>query len=607
MKIEKLISVLLPTYKEDTNIFYEALSSIINQSYSNLEILILMDFKDEDKIKIIKNMNDKRIKLIINDTNLGIVENLNNGLKLACGEYIARMDADDISINTRLAEQVEFLEKNNFGLVGCAIEPFDVNGSYNPIYYPQNTEDCYFSLNYFGCMAHPTWLGKKEVFLNLNGYRNILYTEDLDFLLRCRSESILIGNCDKVLLKYRLSNNSISRKFNIDQYILTNFLLEYYKKNLKMTYDSYKDFINSSHFEKKKKKYLKYLNSKKIFKILNLSIVWKKIKSKVFCEILNNKYYYKVYKKLFRRNLQKYIGNYDVKLEKADVFFLGSADYSNIGDLAISEATCQYIVSKGYTITEIPLHSFNLYKKQLSKFISKDSIIVLQGGGNLGIDYFEAEKNRRYVLKRYFKNKIYIFPCSIHYSKTFKGITEFKKSQKIYNRCKNLSILARDEKSLEIMKNAYKKCHVLYFPDIVLSYKSDIRYSIRKNVGVCLRNDSEKSNFIIDDFLEYETFDNVYYKNNIFPFEREKIVFEQLCKIAKYNCVITDRLHIMIFCYLTNTPCLAIDNSNHKIKNLFNKISSTNFIFMDLEITEFLEKIKHLVPSKGENKLPIIF
>src|SRR3989338_4267706 len=90
----------------------DAVESILNQTYENFEFIIVDDASVDNSWDYLKNLNDHRIKLIKNKKNLGLAASLNKALKVAKGNYIARMDADDISLPTRFEEQVNYLQKN---------------------------------------------------------------------------------------------------------------------------------------------------------------------------------------------------------------------------------------------------------------------------------------------------------------------------------------------------------------------------------------------------------------------------------------------------------------------------------------------------------------
>lgn len=113
-----LISVVMPTHNNQ-NTIKEAINSILSQTYKNFEFIIINDGSIDDTEKIIKSFKDKRIKYLENKTNKGISFSLNKGIKTAEGKYIARMDADDISLPQRLKIQIAFMEKNkNIGVCG---------------------------------------------------------------------------------------------------------------------------------------------------------------------------------------------------------------------------------------------------------------------------------------------------------------------------------------------------------------------------------------------------------------------------------------------------------------------------------------------------------
>ena len=108
-----LVSVIIPCYNAEKYV-EEAVRSIMTQTYKNIEILVTEDCSTDNTLKILKNLEkeDSRIKVIQNKKNLKIVKSLNNMINIAQGKYIARMDADDISLPERIEKQVRFMEEN---------------------------------------------------------------------------------------------------------------------------------------------------------------------------------------------------------------------------------------------------------------------------------------------------------------------------------------------------------------------------------------------------------------------------------------------------------------------------------------------------------------
>ena len=130
-----LVSVIIPVYNVEKYV-KEAIKSIQNQTYENLEIIVIYDGSIDDTYNIVEKLakEDNRIKLYKNEKNLKIVKTLNRALSLANGEYISRMDGDDISAPDRIEKKVKFLEENKeFDLVGCQVEVVNENDTF--LYY----------------------------------------------------------------------------------------------------------------------------------------------------------------------------------------------------------------------------------------------------------------------------------------------------------------------------------------------------------------------------------------------------------------------------------------------------------------------------------------
>ena len=205
-KREPLVSIVMPIYNSETYLD-EAILSIIHQTYQNWELLVINEFGSNEEGKRIINRYaaiDSRIRLIQNSKRLGIAESLNEGLRQAKGEYIARMDGDDISLPKRIEKQVEFMEENkDILLCGVQVEVFgsekwDWKLETDPA---RIRTDALF---YSPCV-HPTILFRRDVINKYNVFYNKDYkaSEDYDFFTRIL-EFGEIANLKEVLFKYRL-------------------------------------------------------------------------------------------------------------------------------------------------------------------------------------------------------------------------------------------------------------------------------------------------------------------------------------------------------------------------------------------------------------------
>lgn len=211
--MRELVSALLPVYNERLSWVQRAIESIANQTYSSIEIIIGIDNPNRtDVIDWINAIDDKRIKVYVNKENIGLVENLNKGLKYCSGQYIARMDADDISLEDRIEKELFFIKKNNLDLVATNVIKINNDGEITG-----KTSTCVKQneirnfLKKLGSFPHPTWLVKKEVFDKLQGYRKISLAEDYDFLVRSYLSGVRMGIMKEQLLYYRQNLNGITQ------------------------------------------------------------------------------------------------------------------------------------------------------------------------------------------------------------------------------------------------------------------------------------------------------------------------------------------------------------------------------------------------------------
>lgn len=260
---EDKISVLMSIYKENENELKESIESILNQTYRNIEFIIVIDYPDEIwREKLAKAYNDSRIQVIVNEENMGLPKSLNKALHFATGNYIARMDADDVSKPYRLEKQLQYLKEKKLDLIGAYTECFRDNEVLGIMEYPIDGNDIKKILKYYSCISHPTWLGKKEIFLGLEGYRNIFTCEDYDFLIRAASKGFKLGNIPEILLRYRMTPVSISRSNLGKQKLINSYLADNYAKKHVITENDLKIFMNSKYFPKKLKKYINFYKYK---------------------------------------------------------------------------------------------------------------------------------------------------------------------------------------------------------------------------------------------------------------------------------------------------------------------------------------------------------
>lgn len=204
------VSVLMPVYNAEM-FLAESISSILNQTFTNFELIIIDDGSTDNSLSIIKSFNDDRIKLVTLEKNKGIVAALNIGIEMAKGIYLARMDADDIAFTDKLEKQVKFLEQNiDIGCIGTDFLWYDDPTEKSWIKYYE-IEDIKISL-LFGCpICHPTIMIRLSIlkFFNLRYSYNYPHAEDY-FLWTELSQVSKIANLKEPLLYYRRHLGQIS-------------------------------------------------------------------------------------------------------------------------------------------------------------------------------------------------------------------------------------------------------------------------------------------------------------------------------------------------------------------------------------------------------------
>lgn len=215
------VTVLMPVYNAEKYVG-EAINSILNQTFIDFEFLIINDGSTDNSLDVIKSFDDLRIKLINNEMNLGISPTLNKGIDIAQGDYLARMDADDISLSIRLEKQVEFMDSHqHIGICGSWVQTFDKSGDQSIWKYPQTHEELLFLLLFNTCFAHPSVCIRKQVFLDSKLRYRQEFVPAEDYYLWAELASITqFFNLQEVLLRYRfsetqISNDSLLRQKNV--------------------------------------------------------------------------------------------------------------------------------------------------------------------------------------------------------------------------------------------------------------------------------------------------------------------------------------------------------------------------------------------------------
>lgn len=316
-------------------------------------------------------------------------------------------------------------------------------------------------------------------------------------------------------------------------------------------------------------------------------------------EIENLFFYYK--------ELKKY------KNQKKILYTL-TPTHGNLGDHAIVYASLRFLEDnfEDYKLIEITFEDIYKYSRYLKKILREDDIIAMPGGGNMGNHYIWEERARRHIIDEFKNIKIISFPQTIYFSNDSEGKKEFEITKQIYNSNENLILLAREDLSYNTMKNNFKNCNVIKCPDSVfylnkkLIKKGNIK---RSNIMTCLRQDKETyvSNNKKEELIYRlkQNYENVVVSDTVLTervdkYKRENRLIEIWDKFFESKVVITDRLHGMIFCAITQTPCIVTRSLDHKVVESHKWIKDLNYIKMvdDLNFENIQSIIDELIDIK---------
>lgn len=291
---------------------------------------------------------------------------------------------------------------------------------------------------------------------------------------------------------------------------------------------------------------------------------------------------------------------------------MGVPYHGNLGDSMITMAE-EEILKKCFPeceLNSIAEDNLDICCQKAKKYISNDTVIFLQGGGNIGDIYKNCEKGRRKVIEKFPNNKIIIFPQTCYFSNTESGKAELERTKQIYNAHNNLVIMAREEKTYEFMKENFKNAKIYLTPDIVMTLE---KASNKKRQGVLtmLRNDKEKSineeeTVKIQKILQ-KRFNDIYSSDmsmghldihNVGGKYKEKLLEDKLNEFQTSELVITDRLHGMILSAITETPCVAIGNFNYKVASSYKWLSHLPYVTFCSQLENIQQDIDKVVATK---------
>lgn len=294
---------------------------------------------------------------------------------------------------------------------------------------------------------------------------------------------------------------------------------------------------------------------------------------------------------------------YDLRKKVKNIVIFGTPNHGNLGDYAIYLAEKRLLeeYQPDSHVFDINMAVFNREVETLTKLLKKDDVLILTGGGNLGNQYMDDENIRRKVITLFPNNRIVIFPQTIFFTDDIIGQKEREISRGIYNRHPHLLIAARDEFSYMEMKKTFSS-KIYLVPDVVLTWGSlpslnrsgalmvlrsdvestllDKQISILENYLGSKFSRVEKTDTVIDDAIAVEGF--------------KEALYQKWKQFQQAELVVTDRLHGMIFAAISQTPCLVLNNYNHKLKETYKWVKNLGYIQFLTDMNSLEESIDQL-------------
>lgn len=279
------------------------------------------------------------------------------------------------------------------------------------------------------------------------------------------------------------------------------------------------------------------------------------------------------------------------------VFLVLTPEHSNLGDHAIASEIIAVLKSNEIDYIEITGDKLDHFKVNRMLNVMNKTPILINGGGNLGSLWFDVEQIMRDVVKNNPKSPIFIMPNTIFYEDSDYGKSEFEKSKQLYNSHKKLTFYAREHISYDIMNNAYR--NVKLMPDMVLFRNESGQRSQRSGCLLCLRSDLEKTVSDNERDVLFKQLERIFGKNILItdthakhkvPVEnREEELNRKFDEFRGAELVVTDRLHGMIFCAITGTPCIVVNSRSPKLRGCFEWINDLDYVRFIDDVSKLLE------------------
>ncbi|MDF2945091.1 MAG: glycosyl transferase family 2 [Herbinix sp.] len=650
------VSVIIPIYKVEQYI-RRCIDSAIAQTHRNLEIILVDDGSPDNCPQICDDYAklDQRIK-VIHKSNGGLSDARNAGLKVFTGDYVYFFDGDDYIESNLIEIALHNAVVTSADLVVFNYDRVDENDNLlaisnfkTGIYQIEDHNRVDYIVNNLAkyTSGWEAWnrLFKSDIIrkYNLLFWDNkLIFAEDFGFSLNFALHVKKITCISEVLYHYLIRENSIMSQAAkdprlsasialsklVEEKITNSFrnsilykefpILFYsimYEQLRGVTKDNYKKSISSindkEYFYKNLKRVtrrpisiLKHYGGVRGFVVLLICII---LITRKFDNL--NVRIIESYKK--RWKISEVFENNKAKMfSKRRIFVIGTEDFKDLKDhhIAISEMEYLQNTFPDYSIIEITASEYLTVRHMLSFIIKNRDLICIPGGGNMENVNSLAECIRGDVMKKYRNNRKVIFPQTIHYDSSEDGILQLIRDQSFIKKCKNVTLCVREQSSYELAKQ-YFECNVVMIPDILLYSNYNKRFCFeRMGAVLLLHNDIEGAlsrqdklliGSVVQQYIKNIQFNDTILNSNISVFDRKEVITSFVKKIAKAKMVVTDHLHGMLFCVITQTPCIVLPDYKEKIEEVYEWVSKLGYIKMISNVSELDEAVQEFSRIKN--------
>ena len=632
---KELITIIVPVYKVEAYL-NKCVESIRNQTYHNLEIILIDDGSPDDCPKLCDAFAkiDERIK-VIHQKNGGLSSARNAGIDRATGHYIGFVDSDDYIDATMFERLYEGILAHTCDIAIC--NHYVVEGDKLLMEMPPVDQECLYKskeaikllledkviksyawdklykAELFRGVRYPVGRNYEDIattYLLMEKAKSICQLQDFGYYYQIRESCISNNsninkwhkNCRDIVISMIERYEYFAKKkekeleelslAKILPYIITYFKLGYRIK-CHEDLDHYKQFLWKHQEEIGRNQYV-LSKDKRLAHILTYAH-WI---SSFVVHILELKNRFPITEKVTGKinRLRGKLIKYDFSLQQGKqvrIFLFELPCFDNLGDHAIAyaekvffERMCNEI--SGIQLIQVSGWDTVLAVRQLRKEKRDNDVFICQGGGNMGNLYGFGEEFRRTIMRTFPDHFILVFPQTIYFTEDKQGKRELEKSKKVYNNCSNLTLLARDELSYERMKKEFQ-CKIMPMVDVVTSIDAT-EYSSQRREGsiLCLRSDMEsalteenkkKLRTICEQHFSKNVITDTVTRVDINEADREKALKAKWSMFGKTEVVVTDRLHGMIFSLITATPCIILGNNHHKVREAYKTFAKCDYLY----------------------------